>query len=81
LTSCFIIIKEHHFVAKALGGWAIAETAVRAVLAAFDGPVGVDEAAGGFNGRRTQKRLNEVGDILEMLVALRQIEGENGKYS
>ena len=56
-------------------------TAVRAVLAALAGPVGVDEVAGAFAGRRTQKRKDEVAEILEMLVALGQIGEENGKYS
>jgi hypothetical protein len=28
------------------------------------------EVAGGFNGRLTQKRLSEVGEILEMLAEL-----------
>lgn len=56
-------------------------TAVRAVLSAFDEPVGVNEVAGGFNGRRTQKRLDEVGEILEMLAELGQIVEENEKYT
>lgn len=56
-------------------------TAVRSVLAAFAGPVGVEEVAGAFAGRRTPKRLAEVGEILDMLVALGQVEEENGQYS
>jgi len=56
-------------------------TVVRAVISAFAGPVGVDEVAGGFNGRRTQKRKDEIGEILGMLLALGQIRDENGKYS
>ena len=56
-------------------------TAVRAVLAAFDDPVGVKEVASGFNGKRTQKRLGEVEEILEMLVTLGQIEEESGKFT
>ena len=56
-------------------------TAVRAVLSAWAGPVGVEEVAGAFSGRRTQKRLTEISEILEMLVALGQIEMESGKYT
>lgn len=55
-------------------------TAVRAVLAGLAGPVGVEMVAGGFSGNRTKSRLEEVGEILEMLVALGQIGEENGKY-
>ncbi len=55
-------------------------TAVRAVLTTFDGPVEVEKVAGCFNGRRTKKRLAEIGDILEILVALGQIGQENEKY-
>ena len=55
-------------------------TAARAVLAAFSRPVGVEEAAGAFNGRVTPKRLEEVGEILDMLVALGQVGVEAGKY-
>ncbi len=40
-------------------------TAVRAILAAFESPVGVEEVA----------------EILEMLVALGQMGAENGNYS
>ncbi len=56
-------------------------TAVRAILSAFAGPVGVEEVAGGFNGRRTQKRLAEISEILEMLAELGQVVEENGKYT
>lgn len=55
-------------------------TAVRAVLVGFGVPVGVDEVAGGFKGRKTQKRKDEVGEILEMLLELGQVVGENGRY-
>ena len=56
-------------------------TAVRAVLAGLAGPTGVEGVAAGFNGNRTQKRLDEVGEILEMLVALGQIGEADGKYT
>ena len=49
---------------------------VREVLASIDGPVGVAELAGAFNGRRTQKRMAEIRDIVEMLVDLGQIGDE-----
>lgn len=56
-------------------------TAVRAVLAGLAGPTGVEGVAAGFNGNRTQKRLEEVGEILEMLVALGQIGEGDGTYT
>ena len=55
-------------------------TTVRSVLASFETPVGVGEVAGGFNGRKTKKRLSEIEDILDMLVALGQVREENGEY-
>jgi len=55
-------------------------TAVRTILAGFGGPVSVAEVAGGFNGRSTQKRLQEVGEILEMLAELGQIVENQGKF-
>jgi len=66
-------------------GWPTAlkdrATAIRAALSAFAVPAGVDAVAACFDGRRTQKRLEEVGEILEMLVALGQIGQENGNYT
>lgn len=56
-------------------------TAVRAALASFARPVDVADIAGNFNGPRTQKRLEEVGDILDMLTALGQAGVQEGKYS
>ena len=56
-------------------------TAIRALLTAFTSPVNVEDVAAGFKGRRTQKRINDVGEILEMLVALGQVREEDGKYS
>lgn len=56
-------------------------TAVRSILALFDEPVDVKTVAAGFEGKRTQKRLDAVGDILEMLAELGQIREENGQYS
>ncbi|MCA9919914.1 MAG: hypothetical protein KC445_18280, partial [Anaerolineales bacterium] len=56
-------------------------TAVRTVLAGFGGPVSVAEVAGGFNGRSTPKRLQEVGEILEMLAELGQIVENEGKFA
>jgi len=53
----------------------------RDALNACDGPVGVEELAAAFNGRRTQKRLSEIRDILEMLAGLGQIREENGRYA
>ena len=55
-------------------------TAVRSVLALFDSPVGESEVTSGFNGRRTKKRLAEIGEILEMLLVLGQVREEDGKY-
>jgi hypothetical protein len=55
-------------------------TAVRAVLTALGGPVGAEDVASGFDGRRTPKRVDEVSEILEMLLALGQIAEQNGKY-
>ncbi len=55
-------------------------TAVRSVLALFDNPGGEIEVASGFKGRRTKKRLDQIGEILEMLLALGQIREEDGKY-
>ena len=52
---------------------------VREVLASIDGPVGVAELAGAFNGRRTRKRMAEIRDIVEMLVDLGQIADERIK--
>lgn len=52
-------------------------TAVRGVLAGYGRPVSVEMVAGGFNGRTTPKRLAEVGEILEMLAALGQVERES----
>ncbi len=50
-------------------------TAVRAALAAFDGPADLPAVASAFAGKRTQKRLSEVEEILEMLVSLGQVVG------
>ena len=50
-------------------------------MAAFDIPVDVREVAAGFNGRKTKKRLSEIEDILDMLVALGQVREESGKYA
>ena len=44
-------------------------------------PVSVAEVAGGFNGRATPKRLQEVGEILEMLAELGQIVENQGKFA
>jgi hypothetical protein len=63
---------------KALKDWA---TMVRAVLAAFPRPLGVEEVAGAFNGRVTSKRLEKVGDILDMLTVFGQASVQGGKYS
>ncbi len=57
-------------------------TAVRAALAAFDGPADLPAVASAFAGKRTQKRLGEVEEILEMLVSLGQVVGVgNGRYA
>jgi hypothetical protein len=56
-------------------------TAIRALLAAFTSPVSVEDVAAGFKGRRTQKRINDIAEILDMLLALGQIREEDGKYS
>ena len=56
-------------------------TAVRTVLAGFGSPVSVEMVAEGFNGRRTQKRLAEVEEILEMLAELGQIVENEGKFA
>jgi hypothetical protein len=55
-------------------------TAVCAILDDFEGPTTVEEVAAGFKGRRTEKRLDEVAEILEMLVALGQIGADRVKY-
>jgi hypothetical protein len=55
-------------------------TAVRTVLNEFAAPVEVNELALGFNGRRTKKRLKDIGEILEMLVALGQVRKENEQF-
>lgn len=55
-------------------------TVVRTVLNEFATPVEVNELALGFNGRRTKKRLKDIGEILEMLVALGQVRKENEQF-
>lgn len=55
-------------------------TAVRSLLVDFGSPVALDAVAGGFKGRRTSKRLAEVGEILEMLAELGQIVEDDGAY-
>jgi len=58
------------------------ETAVRAALAAFHGPADLPAVASAFAGKRTQKRLSEVEEILEMLVSLGQVVGVgNDRYA
>ncbi len=57
-------------------------TAVRAALAALAGPADLPAVASAFAGKRTQKRLGEVEEILEMLVSLGQVVGVgNGRYA
>jgi len=57
-------------------------TAVRAALAAMDGPADLPTVAAAFKGKRTQKRLGEIEEILDMLVMLGQaVEGEDGRYA
>ena len=56
-------------------------TAVRTILAGFGSPVSVENVAEGFKGRRTQKRLAEVEEILEMLAELGQIVENEGKFA
>lgn len=54
--------------------------AVRRALAGFDGPASVEEVASAFTGRRTKKRLGQIEEILEMLVALGQAQEDGGRY-
>jgi hypothetical protein len=56
-------------------------TAVRAALSSLGGPADLPTVAAAFDGKRTPKRLAEVEEILEMLVALGQVEGEDGRYA
>lgn len=56
-------------------------TAIRNILATFEGPVGLESVAEGFKGRKTQKRLKDISEILEMLLALGQIEMNAGRYT
>lgn len=56
-------------------------TAIRAALSALAAPADVEQVAACFDGRRTQKRLDEVGEILEMLAELGQIGQEEGSYT
>jgi hypothetical protein len=49
---------------------------VRAALSSLGGPADLPTVAAAFDGKRTPKRLAEVEEILEMLVALGQVEGE-----
>lgn len=50
-------------------------TAVRATLAALDGPADLNTGASAFKGRRTKKRLAEIEEILDMLRMLGQTVG------
>ena len=52
-----------------------------AVLAAFARPASAADVAASFQGRRTSKRLDEVGEILEMLAALGQVRDEDRVYT
>jgi hypothetical protein len=56
--------------------------AVRAALAAIDGPAELSTVASAFAGKRTAKRLAEIEEILDMLVMLGQAEDVgNGRYT
>ncbi|MCA9970236.1 MAG: hypothetical protein KC425_08475 [Anaerolineales bacterium] len=55
---------------------------VRTAVAALDGPADVATIAQAFAGKRTQKRLAEVEEVLEMLVALGQVQDAgDGRYA
>ena len=55
--------------------------AVRAALAAFEGPVTPKQVAAGFGGRRTTSRVAQVAALLETLAALGQArEVEDGRF-
>lgn len=45
-------------------------SAIRTVIGAGNAPADVNDIAAAFQGKRTQKRLSEVGEILEMLAEL-----------
>ncbi|MFP4032587.1 MAG: type IIL restriction-modification enzyme MmeI [Desulfococcaceae bacterium] len=53
---------------------------VRSVLSAAAEPVAIPDVAAAFNGRRTQKRLGEIREILDMLAGLSMVQVENEKY-
>jgi hypothetical protein len=55
---------------------------VRTALAAIGGSADLQVVAAAFAGKRTQKRLCEVGETLEMLAEWGQVVGvENGRYA
>jgi hypothetical protein len=54
--------------------------ALRDVLASLPAPADVKAIAGAFQGRRTTKRLAEVGRLLETLAALGQVSEEGGMW-
>ncbi|MFP4421527.1 MAG: class I SAM-dependent DNA methyltransferase [Desulfococcaceae bacterium] len=53
---------------------------VRSVLSAAAEPVAIPDVAAAFNGRRTQKRLGEIREILDMLAGMSMVQVENEKY-